>query len=308
MSDYCDPCGLTSILVHYRCDGNNPHTNLQKTSLLMTRNNELEKDMLGRGISRSLRRALAKYVNTMEKVKRRIGKIELSTNHETDTYDEWDDRVEHLAKELKTLLEILIYSCLGLKIPEMDDAGQKYRKTKASRLIKHATEENNPFLQHPLDPSPPFVVLDSTIDRNDCLTTEQWKTAWVWSNRFSHAKNPANPRPELTLEDLKREWKAGLRFVQRIINLLNTHSIVAKPPIEVYGRVRMAGVAGCPGVVMEVIVQKTPWLNKIAMNGGVASIQKKSKSGVWEDVTDGTAQISMHNTVGYCTKDGFVAL
>lgn len=48
------------------------------------------------------------------------------------------------------------------------------------------------------------------------------------------------------------------------------------------------------------------WSNKISVNGSVASLQRKNELGVWEEVTDDTAQISMHISAGYCTKAGFV--
>ncbi|MCY4149308.1 MAG: hypothetical protein OXD44_04970 [Gammaproteobacteria bacterium] len=259
-------------------------------------------------INRELRKALIKYVVAMEKVKRRINNIsQISSfiDYESTDYEKWEEMVESLAKELKSLLEMLPYSCLGLQIPDMGEKAKNYKNRKAYKLIKPDNAQNSPFLQRPIGQTSPFLVIDPSVKNNCHLTEEKWISAWAWCNRFAHVPNPVNQRSVLTL-DLKREWGNGIRFVQRVINLLDMHTVIAKGNLDVHGRVRMEGVNGYNGVIMEVIARQTHWANKIKMpDGTTAILQKKNALGVYETPNDGSG-ISLHSPVGYCTKDGFL--
>lgn len=187
--------------------------------------------------------AFVKYASIMEKVKKRIRKIERIANCHASTRDEMEDRVEDLATELKRILEDLPYACLGLKIPHLGRRAARYRKDRPPQLIK-SDVDGEKLLQTPgRRLRPPFVVLDATVPSNDCMTSAQWESAWAWCNRFAHSRNPVSERPELTWKDVDREWGVGVRSVQRIINLLDTHFVVARGPLDIP---RNSKDGGCP--------------------------------------------------------------
>lgn len=247
--------------------------------------------------------AFVKYASIMERVKKRIRKIERITKRDASSRDEWEETVEDLATELKRVLEDLPYACLGLKIPNLGRRASRYRKNRPPQLIKSDVNGEKLLPAPQRRPGPPFVVLDTDVPASDCMTSAQWESAWAWCNRFAHSRNPASEGPELTLRDLRREWGAGVRFVQRIINLLDTHFVVAKGPMDIHGTVRMA--AGLPpSVVVTVVIRATPWASEIKMPGGaVYRLERKTREGAWERAPDG--EISLHEVIGHCTRDGF---
>ena len=63
--------------------------------------------------------AFVKYASIMERIKKRIRKIERIAKRDASSRDEWRETVEDLATELNRVLEDLPYACLGLKIPNL---------------------------------------------------------------------------------------------------------------------------------------------------------------------------------------------
>ena len=247
--------------------------------------------------------AFVKYASIMERIKKRIHKIERIAKRDVSSHDEWEETVEDLATELKRVLEDLPYACLGLKIPNLGRLARRYRKNRPPQLIK-LDVNGEKLLQAPQQrPGPPFVVLDTAVPASEYMTSAQWESAWAWCNRFAHSRNPASERPELTLRDIQREWRVGVRSVQRTINLLHTHFVLAKGPMDIHGTVRMA--AGLPPcVVVTVLVRATPWASEIRMSGGaVYRLERKNSEGGWERAPDG--DLSIHQVIGHCTRDGF---
>ena len=246
--------------------------------------------------------AFVKYASIMERIKKRIRKIERIAKRDASGRDEWEETVEDLATELKRVLEDLPHACLGLKIPNLGRRASRYRKNRPPQLIK-SDVDGEKLLQAPQRrPGPPFVVLDTAVPASDCMTSAQWESAWAWCNRFAHSRNPASERPELTLRDLRREWRVGVRSVQRTTNLLDTHFVVAKGPMDIHGTVRMT--AGQPPSVRG----SGCWgfgprrgRSEIKMpSGRVYRLERKNSVGVWERAPDG--EISIHEVIGHCTK------
>lgn len=251
--------------------------------------------------------AFVNYASVMEKVKKRIAKIELVGRHAPGTREDSEDRVEALATELKRILEDLPYSCLGLKIPNLGRRASWFRKSRPLRLIKAAADGER-LMPTPLrGPSPPFVVLDAAVPSSDCMNSEQWESAWAWCNRFAHSRNPASERPELTSGDLETEWGVGIRFVQRVVNLLDIHFVVAKGPMDLHGTVRMAA-GQPPTVIVQVAMRATPWEPEIKVGDGtVIRLERKNRDGTWRRASDGSeGGISLHQVVGHCTRNGFL--
>ena len=248
--------------------------------------------------------AFVNYASVMEKVKRRIAKIDLVARRAPNTREDSEDRVEALATELKRILEDLPYSCLGLKIPHLGRRASRFRKSRPLRLIKSAVNGEQ-LMPTPLrGASPPFVVLDAQVPKSDCMNSEQWESAWAWCNRFAHSRNPASERPELTSGALEREWSVGIRFVQSVVNLLDIHFVVAKGPMDLHGTVRMA-TGQPPTVVVQVAVRATPWATELkADDGTVIRLESKNSDGTWRRASAG--EISLHQLVGHCTRNGFL--
>ena len=250
-----------------------------------------------------IRNAAVKYIKLMEKIKRRICKI--STRFDSDNLEDWEDEVRKLSFEMKHILEMLPYSYLGLREPEIGDNFKQYRGVKAIKLIRPDKEDFPKLLQKPFGKQEPFILLDPQLPRDDYLNNEKWQSALAWCNRFAHARNPAGDLPELDIGDLSRERKSGIRFAQRIVNLLNTHSvmIIAKD-LDLHGIVLMSGVQNYPGVVMKVIARQTPWLSQIQSKEGTLTLRRQNEAGEWEDVVNSEdGAISIHAVIGYCTKN-----
>lgn len=247
--------------------------------------------------------AFVKYASIMERIKKRLRKIERVAKRDPVSRDEWDETVEDLATALKRVLEDLPYACLGLKIPNLGHRASRYRKNRPPQLIKSDVNGEKLFQAPQPRSGPPFMVLDAAVPASDCLTATQWESAWAWCNRFAHSRNPASERPELTLSDLRREWRVGIRSVQRTINLLDTHFVLAKGPMDIHGTVRMAA-GQPPSVAIAVSIRTTPWAREVKMSsGGVYRLEMKNSKGDWEQAPVG--EISLHKVIGHCTKDRF---
>lgn len=251
--------------------------------------------------------AFIKYASVMEKIKKRIAKITLVAQRAPGTPGESEDRVEALATELKRILEDLPYSCLGLKIPNHRHLAKRFRKSRPIRLIKAAADGER-FMPTPLRrPSSPFVVLNTEVPNSDCMNSEQWESAWAWCNRFAHSRNPANERPELTSRDLENQFRVGIRFAQRVVNLLDSHFVVAKGPMDLYGTVWMAA-GQPPTVVVQIAMRVTPWLPEVKMDDGTrAQLRLKDRDGAWRDASAGGEEggIALYQPIGHCTRNRF---